>query len=130
MNERFIAASQSEATEYHYLNALIHQLNIGILSFDETGQISLANNSIKQLLGKSELINLESIKSVNEALNDSINGLKSGTSEVLKVKFQTQVYHLAISASLFKLSRQSYKLISLQDIRGELDQNEMVAWQK
>jgi len=109
---------------------LIHQLNIGILSFDETGQISLANNSIKQLLGKSELINLESIKSVNEALNDSINGLKSGTSEVLKVKFQTQVYHLAISASLFKLSRQSYKLISLQDIRGELDQNEMVAWQK
>lgn len=130
VNEKFLAASQSEATEYHYLSTLIHQLNIGILSFDKNGRVSLANNGIKQLLGKSEIINLESIKSVNETLYNTINRLESGASEVLKVKLQTQVYHLAISASLFKLRGQSYKLVSFQDIRGELDQNEMAAWQK
>ena len=130
VNKKFIAASQSEATEYHYLNTLIHQLKIGILSFDEKGRIGLANNAIKQLLGKDELINLGSIKSINELLFETINQLKNGASEVLKVKLQNQVCHLAINVSAFKLRGRSYRLISIQDIRGELDQNEMMAWQK
>ncbi len=130
VNDKFIEVSQKEATEYQYLNTLIHQLKVGIISFDDKGRIGLANESIKDLLDKEELINLESIKKVNSDLFDTLKKLESGQSEVLKVTLRNKVYQLAINASIFKLRQRNYKLISVQDIRGELDENEMGAWQK
>jgi nitrogen fixation/metabolism regulation signal transduction histidine kinase len=130
VNQKFIEASQSEATEYHYLNTLIQQVKVGILSFDEKGRIGLANNTIKSLLGKNELINILSIKKINEPLYEAIERLNGGDSEVLKIELHNSVYQLSINVSEFKLRERSYKLISIQDIRGELDENEMAAWQK
>jgi len=130
VNQKFIKASQSEATEYHYLNTLIHQLKVGILSFDEKGRIGLANKAVKSLLGKTELINLLSIKKISPLLFDSFNQLKGSESRVLKVELKNRVHQLSINVSEFRLRDRSYKLFSIQDIRGELDENEMAAWQK
>ncbi len=130
VNQKFLEVSQKEATEYQYLNTLIHQLKIGIISFDEQGRIGLANNAIKELLGKEELIRLDWIKRESKPLYESIQKLNNGESEVLKVELRNKVYQLALNVSVFKLRQRSYKLVSIQDIRGELDENEMTAWQK
>ena len=49
---------------------------------------------------------------------------------MLKVTLNGKLYQLNINASEFKLRQQDFKLISVQDIKGELDENEMTAWQK
>ena len=130
VNQKFLEVSQKEATEYQYLNELVQQLKIGILSIDTKDRISLANDSIKSLLNKQELINLESVRRTSEMLYDTIKRLKNGESDVIKVTMSGKVFQLSINVSEFKLRNDNFKLVSVQDIRGELDENEMLAWQK
>ncbi|MCE7991086.1 MAG: GHKL domain-containing protein [Roseivirga sp.] len=130
VNKKFIAVSQREAGEFHYLTTLIQQLGVGIISFDTKGRVHLVNDSLKELLGKKELINLRSIRNISPELHDSLELLKGGESKVLKVSLVGKLYQLSINVSEFKLRQQDFKLVSIQDIKGELDENEMTAWQK
>lgn len=130
VNQKFIEVSQQEANEYQYLTTLIRQLGVGIISFDKKGRVQLVNDSFKELLGKKELINLKSIERVSPELHDCFQEMEGGTSQVLKITLEGKLYRLSINVAEFKLRQQEFKLISVQDIRGELDANEMMAWQK
>lgn len=130
VNKKFIQVSQQEAGEYYYLTTLIQQLGVGIISFDDKGRVHLVNDSLKELLGKKELINLHSIRRISPALHDGFQNLQAGQSKVLKTTLGGKLYQFSINVSEFKLRQEHFKLISLQDIRGELDENEMTAWQK
>lgn len=130
VNKKFIAVSQREAGEFHYLTTLIQQLGVGIISFDSKGRVHLVNDSLKDLLGKKELINLHSIGRISPDLHDSLENLKGGASKVLKTTLDSKLYQFSINVSEFKLRQEDFKLVSIQDIKGELDENEMTAWQK
>jgi nitrogen fixation/metabolism regulation signal transduction histidine kinase len=130
VNKKFIQVSQQEAGEYYYLTTLIQQLGVGIISFDDKGRVHLVNDSLKELLGKKELINLHSIERISPELHDSFQNLQAGQSKVLKTSLSGKLYQFSINVSEFKLRQEHFKLISLQDIKGELDENEMTAWQK
>lgn len=130
VNEKFIESSQFEASQYQYIVTLINQLQIGVLAYDERERIHLSNESFNLLLGHKELINLESIKTDNEALYDQLRDIKNGENIIFKTTLNGQARKLSMSATSFKLRQKSYKLISLQDIHTELDQHEMEAWQK
>ena len=130
VNQKFIEVSQREANEYQYLSVLVQQLEIGVLSYDDKERIHLANKALKQLLGKEELITLNSIKTISSTLYDSILQLKSGQSELLKVSIHGKEFQLSIKASIFKLRGIKFTLVSIHDIHTELDNNEMLAWQK
>ena len=130
VNEKLIAASQSEASEYQYLSVLVQQLEISVLSFDEQERIHLANKALKRLLAKEELITLNSIKAINTLLYESIIKLESGQSDLLKVNVHGKELQLSIKATIFKLRGTKFTLVSIHDIHTELDNNEMLAWQK
>lgn len=130
VNKKFVLATQQEAGEYHYLTTLIQQLDVGIISFDAKGRVHLVNDAFKKLIGKKELINLHSIGRISPDLYKSFESMQSGTSKVLKVTINGQLYQLNMNVSEFRLREDEFKLISVQDIKGELDANEMSAWQK
>lgn len=130
VNEKFIESSQFEASQYQYIITLINQLQIGVLAFDERERIHLSNESFNDLIGQKELINLDSIKSTNEALHDQLKEIQNGENIIFKTTLQGQARKLSMSATSFKLRQKQYKLISIQDIHSELDQHEMEAWQK
>jgi two-component system, NtrC family, nitrogen regulation sensor histidine kinase NtrY len=130
VNEKFLQVSQQEASEYQYIKMLIQQLKIGVLSYDQKDRIHLANDSLKEMLSKDELINLESIQKVSPALFNLIKDLKTNQNIVEKVSINGKEYHLSAGVAEFKLRTAHYRLVWLQDIRGTLDKNEMEAWQK
>lgn len=130
VNKKFIEVSQQEAGEYYYLTTLIQQLGVGIISFDTKGRVHLVNDALKELLGKKELINLHSIGRISSDLYEQFEQMQGGESKVLKTTVNGKLYQFSINVSEFKLRQQSFKLVSIQDIRGELDENEMTAWQK
>jgi nitrogen fixation/metabolism regulation signal transduction histidine kinase len=130
VNEKFLEASQHEATEYQYIKMLIEQLKIGVLSYDQKNRIHLANETLKQMLAKNELINLESINKVSPALFDLIIQLNPHENKIAKIIINEKEHHLTVGLSEFKLRNYHYKLVWIQDIRGALDKNEMQAWQK
>lgn len=130
VNDKFMESTQSDASQYQYMITLINQLQISVLAYDEKDRIHLTNKAFLDLLGHKSLLNLESIKSENQSLYHQIKTIKNGENIVLKTTIHSEVKRLSIAASSFKLRSKHYKLISLQDINAELDQNEMEAWQK
>ncbi len=130
VNDKFVESTQSDASQYQYILTLINQLQIGVLAYDEKDRIHLANEAFEELLGQSSIPNLLSVKAKNELLFEHLKSIENGENLVQKVTINNQVRRLSISATTFRLRARQYKLVSLQDIHAELDQNEMEAWQK
>ena len=130
VNSKFIASSQSEASEYQYIVTLINQLQIGVIAYDDRERIHLSNDSFNKLMGEKAFINLGSIKDEHEAFYDQLKEIQNGENVIFKTSLLGQARKLSMAASSFKLRQRNYKLISIQDIHTELDQHEMEAWQK
>ncbi len=130
LNDKFMEAIQSDASQYQYIVTLINQLQISVLAYDQKDRIHLTNNAFATLTGQKNILNLEGIQQQNQALYDQIKKIQNGENVVLKATINNQVKSLSISATAFRLRGTEYKLISMQDIHAELDQHEMEAWQK
>ena len=130
INDKFIALSQNEASEYQYIVSLIKHMPIGILIYDKSKRIHLVNQALKELLKKDELIDLYGIKQISPSLFAAINELTTQERRTIKIELDKKHYDLSLAASEMKLRDQHYTIISIQDIKHELDSNEMLAWQK
>jgi len=116
--------------QHRYLEMLVEHVRVSILSIDGEGKIHLANQAMKQLLRKDVLTSLKSLESFDERLAQGIRDLRTGETRLIKIRLHNELLQLSIHASEFKLEEQYYKLISMQNIRSELDAREMEAWQK
>ena len=63
-------------------------------------------------------------------LHQEIRGLSPGKSRLIKISIAGQLAHLSIKAAVFKLHQQEFKLVSVQDLKTEVEASEIEAWQK
>lgn len=130
VNEKFSQNLQHEANQYQYLLALINQLKIAVVAFDNRGRVHVVNNAFKKLVSEKEVIRISVLKNVSNQLYEEILGLQPNEQKVIKAVVNNSVHRFSVAASLFRLRQNQYTLVSMQDIHSELDQNEMQAWQK
>jgi nitrogen fixation/metabolism regulation signal transduction histidine kinase len=126
----FKTISAEKEIQFRYLEMLVDHLRVGILSIDEAGNIHLTNKALKELLDKEVLMSLRSLESFDPALANALREIRSGETRLVKLRVHNALLQLSIHASEFRLEEQYYKLISMQNIRNELDAREMEAWQK
>jgi len=115
---------------YQYLQTVVQHIGIGLLAFQHDGEIGLINSAAKRLLQVSGLSNLKTLEALNKNLVDALLALKSGEKALLKINLHGEPVQLAIYATEFRLREQQYTLVSIQNIRSELEEQEMEAWQK
>lgn len=130
VNQKMNQYSQASESQYLYISTLVSQLQTGILSFDKSGRIGLINDAMKQLISVKNLIHLKDLEAINADLFQSFETINGGQSILLKTNLPAGKHHFSITASEFVLRGKYFKLISIQDIKGELEQAEMDAWQK
>lgn len=122
--------SVQKEVQYRYLEMLFEHVRVGILSMDATGKVQHANQALKTMLQKNILPDLHAFESIDASLANTIREIRTGETRLVKLRVQQEVLQLSIHASEFKLEDMYYKLISMQNIRQELDIHEMDAWQK
>lgn len=121
--------SEMEARQ-HLLKVIIEQVNVGIIVYDNQGEIILLNEASKKLLNKPFLNRLEGILRIDKTLYDSIQFLDSGRNCLVKFIREGELLHLSLQATEIRVDDQYIKVITLHDIRKELDEKEVDAWQK
>lgn len=120
---------QSERNELFY-RELIEQSSTGLLSFDEAGYIDVINSAAKRYLGVVNLVNMKLLSQKNPALYQTITQLKVGERITVKTLVGKQLESLAIQAADMQFGNQRHRLISIQNIRYELEEKEIDSWQK
>ncbi|MEN0049054.1 MAG: ATP-binding protein [Bacteroidota bacterium] len=130
VNRKFQDIRAEKEANHQFLQTLVQHVDVGLLCVDGNGEVILMNKALQKLLRKSYLINLKSLRKIDEQLWEKVSDLKSGERELLKVNIQNNLLQLSIQAADIMLQKEPYRLISFQDIQNELEAQELMAWQK
>jgi two-component system, NtrC family, nitrogen regulation sensor histidine kinase NtrY len=116
--------------QLQYMNFIVQHVGTGLLSFDKDGKVDIINQAAKDLLGVKEMNSISILEGINEGLPDILMKLRVDEQKVISLKSKDRLQQLAIRVSVFKIGQKEIRLISLQDIKNELDEKEMDSWQK
>lgn len=114
---------------YQYFRSVFQHLSIGLITFEEDGQIQILNTAAKRMLNIQHLHNISEIEKLNKELSLAINNLRTGGSELIKIAHPDGIMQLSVYVIELVLMDVRFKLVSLQNIQSELEEKEMEAWQ-
>ncbi len=116
--------------QQQYFQYTLENIDVGIISFDKTGKIEILNKAAKSILGIRSLNHIDNLNTEIGQIGEELKNLVPGHSKILKVN--TTIDQLSILAKLtnLKIGEKQIKLVSLQDIKTQLEQSELEAWQK
>jgi len=130
ITEKFRQIGADKEAQYHYLEMILQQVRIGVLTFDSDGKISMANDSLRKLTGLAHLSDLKVIDKISPALYNTFVDIGPNENKLIKTYLNGQLLHLSILSSSFRMHDKDFKLITIQNIRNELEAGEVEAWQK
>lgn len=121
---------RDKESNHQYLQNVVEHVSVALIGLNGQSEIKLINPAAKELLQRPLFRDLSDIRAVDEDLYRQINALEAGQKVMVKVVRGGQLLQLALQASEFYLQGEYYKLISLQDLRRELEEQELASWQK
>ncbi len=113
-----------------YLQNLIEHVAIGLISFDTEGNIELINTAARKLFGIASIRHLDRLKKIEPALPGKLLNMHAGSPLLLNLKINQELLKIAVNATLFRIEQKEIKLLSFQNIKTELEENELDSYQK
>ncbi|MDV3308947.1 MAG: ATP-binding protein [Cyclobacteriaceae bacterium] len=120
---------QERDSEFLFFRNIVMHVGIGLIVVKEDGKIEIFNGAARRLLRTNRVNTIDDLKEVSVPLVDVIRRLKTGGSELLRLKLHDDIVQLSVYAIELTLKGENVKLVSLQNIQSELEEKEMEAWQ-
>ncbi|MGC3942998.1 MAG: ATP-binding protein [Chryseolinea sp.] len=130
ISSAFKKVSAEREAKHRFLELLVEHVQVGIISFNDNEEIHLINKALKHMLQLPVATPMDKLRGVDPALQQVLREIKAGETRLVKVRAGQDTLHLTVHATAFRLEEEFYKLVSMQNIRSELDAREMEAWQK
>jgi nitrogen fixation/metabolism regulation signal transduction histidine kinase len=128
--ENFRKVKLEKEMEQQYFQNSIKHVDTGLISFDVHGRVELFNEAAKEMLQLEYVQNIDTFDRIKKGLSQQLRELRPGRQDMVKVVRENEILFLSMRAAEFKLQDRHIKLISLQNIKNELDEKEMDSWQK
>lgn len=127
--KKFREIRADKEAQFQYLRTIVHHVGIGIITFNEQGEIQIINSAAKSLLGVDLVRNISQLSEVSEELVSSLQDLKTGGRDLMKITKKGEEVQLSIYVIELVRREEVFKLVSIQNIKSELEEKEMDAWQ-
>jgi nitrogen fixation/metabolism regulation signal transduction histidine kinase len=127
--EHFRDLKIQKEIEHQYFENVVKHVETGLIAWDKTEKVHLLNDAAKKILQIPHVVSLQGFKAVQEDLPSRLKKINPGHQEVLKIFEGNEIKNLYIRASEFTIHNERIKLVSLQNIRPELEEKEAEAWQ-
>jgi nitrogen fixation/metabolism regulation signal transduction histidine kinase len=115
---------------YHHLREVVDHMDTAIISTRADGAIHLLNKAAREMLQIPVLDRIGELEGYHPQLCKEITQIGAGQRKLFSLPVKDRVLSLALRSSEFKLQNHRFKLVSLQDIRSELEAREVESWQK
>jgi signal transduction histidine kinase len=119
-----------KAASLQYLEAVVDHVDVALCCLDEQGAVMMCNQPARQLVGLPHLSSRQTFARLDERLPEILAQLPGGERTLLGIRRGDEVLQLLLHATELAVLGQRYKLVSLQNIRDELDRQELDSWQK
>jgi len=127
--EAFRAARAEKEEQALYLQTVVQHIGIGLLVFQAGGEVELINDAARRLLKVRQLKNVRDLEQDRPELAETLLRLKPRDRRLVRVEADDQPLQLLLHAAEFKQRGRDLTLVSIQDIRSELEEREIEAWQ-
>ena len=124
--EAFRKTRAEKEEHLQYLNTLVQHVQVGLISYDPDGNIELINNVARRFLNVTHIKNIKQLQYANQDMYRLLKELPEGGKHLLR---QSNELQLSINATELILHNKTYKLLSIQNIKSELQEKEIEAWQ-
>jgi two-component system, NtrC family, nitrogen regulation sensor histidine kinase NtrY len=120
----------SREEHFNYLQTVVQHINIGIIVFQRHGKVDIFNNASKRMLKITTIRFIKELEKVDNNLAEVIMEMKAGDTNLVKVFIDNELLQLSVRATEFRMRKEDFVLVSLQNIHSELEAKEMDSWQK
>ncbi len=127
---QFQKLRSEKESKHFFLQTVIEQVSAGIIAYDASHEVRIINETAKSLIGKPFIKKIDSIRKFNPSLYEELIQLDSHEGVIAKYEQNGQLMQVLLRATEIKSENDYLKLITIQDIRNELDEKELESWQK
>jgi signal transduction histidine kinase len=124
-------ARMERQEQYHYFQYTLELIPVGILSFNKKdGHVEILNTAARHLLGVDNLHTLNDLETARPAVVQAIREMTPGRNRLIEMSDTFHKKQLLIRSSEFTLFGRNIQLVSFQNIRQALEEEQLHAWQK
>lgn len=113
-----------------YFQKILEHLATGIITYDRKGFIHHANSAAKKLFSAEVITHIQQLEKFDENLPIIIRKIKPFERRLVKANALHDEIQLSIKSTSFGSDENELTILSVQDIRYELDEREIDAWMK
>ncbi len=122
--------NRQKAANHQYLEAVVEHVDVALCCFDEQGMVTMSNAPARRLFNVPHLNSVRSFERVDARLPELLRGMADGERTLFGVRLGDETLQLVLYATTFEILEQRHKLLSFQNIRDELDRQEIDSWRK
>jgi two-component system, NtrC family, nitrogen regulation sensor histidine kinase NtrY len=119
--------SQSEQ-QNHYFQYLVENAQVGLVAYDHAGTILLVNDEALRLVGAARLKSIHQLKDTAHDLYKQLSQMALRQPKLIRFGDHKQM-KLSARLSEVVIDGKSIRLLSLINIKSELEENELQSWQ-
>jgi len=120
-----------------YFQTMAEHVGVGILAYNTEKDIKLINKTLKEMLGVGNIKKLSEFDDIKEGLADRINKLRASDQKLIKIISGNKAdltgeisLKLSVRCAEIRIEDEQIKLVTFQNIRHELEENEIESWQR
>jgi two-component system nitrogen regulation sensor histidine kinase NtrY len=118
------------AHQEQYFQKILEHLATGIITYNNKGFILHANSAAKRLLSMDVLTHLQQIERIDEKLFMTIKNLKPYERHLVAFNTNQAEIQLSLKSTSFGSDDNELVILSIQDIKHELDEKEVDSWMR
>ncbi len=125
---RFQDARAERDIQAGYLETVVKHIPVPFIAARADGSLSLVNNPARRLTGLPALSNLEQLAELDPQLPTLMQGIEPGSQQLLQTRLRDVPAELRVSVSEIRMSGETERLYSIENLSGELTARESSAW--
>lgn len=130
VNEQIQKLKIENINQEQKFRVLIEHLAVGIITFDSKGFVLHSNSSARQLLQTDVLTHIRQIERIDNRLFQAVNSIKPSERQLVPLGTERGEIQLSLKAESFRTNNEELLILSIQDIKSELDEKEVESWMK
>ncbi|MGM0407941.1 MAG: sensor histidine kinase [Bacteroidota bacterium] len=116
--------------QYQYLQSLVKNIDVSIITYQRDGKIDMVNNAFKKLFQIAAIKNIKDLEGISPELVKTLLHFEPGKNCLVKVQEEDDILQLSISGTEFKVHNKSILLVTIKNIQSVLEDQETESWQK
>ncbi|MCS3668288.1 signal transduction histidine kinase [Salinibacter ruber] len=130
VTEEFRRLRAEREEQVQYLEQIVQHLGVALIAYRDDGSVELMNGVARRLLRTGPIRNVDALERVSPELVDALVRLEAGEELMIETDVEDRSLQLDVKVSRFQLRGEAHALASIQDLRNELEEKEMEAWQE